>query len=305
MPSAPAPSCLARLVFAQEDERRRIAREMHDQFGEQLTALALGIGTLKDACGDSADLRAQVEALERGRAAAGSRRRSSGLGAPADRARRSRPARGAGQLRAGLVDARRASRPSCTRPGCWTIGCPRKSKRRSTASRRKRSPTSPSTRRRQQRGRDPRAARRSRSAHRRRRRRRIRSGRRRRARPGVRPARACRSARRWSARRLQIESAPGRGTTILVRMRDRARPAARTTMAEQRRASCAILLADDHVTVRHGLKLLIDGQPDMKVVVGSERRRGGGAAGARAQARRHRHGHLDAGHERAGRDARS
>ena len=30
---------LARLVFAQEDERRRIAREMHDQFGEQLTAL--------------------------------------------------------------------------------------------------------------------------------------------------------------------------------------------------------------------------------------------------------------------------
>ena len=27
-----------------------------------------------------------------------------------------------------------------------------------------------------------------------------------------------------------------------------------------------ILLADDHVTVRHGLKLLIDGQPDMTVV---------------------------------------
>jgi DNA-binding NarL/FixJ family response regulator len=27
-----------------------------------------------------------------------------------------------------------------------------------------------------------------------------------------------------------------------------------------------ILLADDHVTVRHGLKLLIDGEPDMKVV---------------------------------------
>ena len=27
-----------------------------------------------------------------------------------------------------------------------------------------------------------------------------------------------------------------------------------------------VLLADDHVTVRHGLKLLIDGQPDMSVV---------------------------------------
>ena len=48
---------LARLVFAQEDERRRIAREMHDQFGEQLTALAHRIGALKDACRDSADLR--------------------------------------------------------------------------------------------------------------------------------------------------------------------------------------------------------------------------------------------------------
>jgi two-component system response regulator NreC len=30
--------------------------------------------------------------------------------------------------------------------------------------------------------------------------------------------------------------------------------------------SLRILLADDHVTVRHGLKLLIDSQPDMKVV---------------------------------------
>jgi PAS domain S-box-containing protein len=55
---------LARLVFAQEDERRRIAREMHDQFGEQLTALGRGIGALKEACGDRADLRAKVEALE-------------------------------------------------------------------------------------------------------------------------------------------------------------------------------------------------------------------------------------------------
>jgi two-component system, NarL family, sensor histidine kinase UhpB len=55
---------LSRLVFAQEDERRRIAREMHDQFGEQLTALGRGIGALKEACGDSAELRTRVEALE-------------------------------------------------------------------------------------------------------------------------------------------------------------------------------------------------------------------------------------------------
>jgi PAS domain S-box-containing protein len=55
---------LTRLVFAQEDERRRIAREMHDQFGEQLTALSLRIGMLKIACGDRADLGEQIEALE-------------------------------------------------------------------------------------------------------------------------------------------------------------------------------------------------------------------------------------------------
>ena len=36
-------------------------------------------------------------------------------------------------------------------------------------------------------------------------------------------------------------------------------------MADQT-ASYRVLLADDHVTVRHGLRLLIDGQPDMKVV---------------------------------------
>jgi PAS domain S-box-containing protein len=55
---------LGRLVFAQEDERRRIAREMHDQFGEQLTALGLGIRTLRDACAGSTPLSTQVEALE-------------------------------------------------------------------------------------------------------------------------------------------------------------------------------------------------------------------------------------------------
>ena len=55
---------LTRLVFAQEDERRRIAREMHDQLGEQLTALAVRIRMLKDACGDRDDWRAHVESIE-------------------------------------------------------------------------------------------------------------------------------------------------------------------------------------------------------------------------------------------------
>jgi two-component system response regulator NreC len=34
----------------------------------------------------------------------------------------------------------------------------------------------------------------------------------------------------------------------------------------ERAATLRILLADDHVTVRHGLKLLIEAQPDMKVI---------------------------------------
>jgi len=55
---------LTRLVFAQEDERKRIAREMHDQFGEQLTALGLGIRALKEACDGQTGLRRMVDALE-------------------------------------------------------------------------------------------------------------------------------------------------------------------------------------------------------------------------------------------------
>jgi PAS domain S-box-containing protein len=55
---------LGRLLFAQEDERRRIAREMHDQFGEQLTALGHRIAALKEAAGDRPDLRERIDALQ-------------------------------------------------------------------------------------------------------------------------------------------------------------------------------------------------------------------------------------------------
>jgi PAS domain S-box-containing protein len=56
---------LARLVFAQEGERRRIAREMHDQFGEVLTALARQIEMLREACADRLEFRSHVAALSR------------------------------------------------------------------------------------------------------------------------------------------------------------------------------------------------------------------------------------------------
>ena len=37
-------------------------------------------------------------------------------------------------------------------------------------------------------------------------------------------------------------------------------------MADAKKTRLRVLLADDHVTVRHGLKLIIEGQPDMSVV---------------------------------------
>jgi PAS domain S-box-containing protein len=57
-------SILRRLVMAQEDERRRIASDLHDQFGQQLTVLILKLGMLKEDCAGRERLREQVESLE-------------------------------------------------------------------------------------------------------------------------------------------------------------------------------------------------------------------------------------------------
>ncbi|HYN24552.1 MAG TPA: PAS domain S-box protein [Pyrinomonadaceae bacterium] len=55
---------LRRVIFAQEDERRRIAREMHDQFGQGLSALTLKLAALKRETGEQVKLREQLEVLE-------------------------------------------------------------------------------------------------------------------------------------------------------------------------------------------------------------------------------------------------
>jgi signal transduction histidine kinase len=52
-----------RLGSVQEDERRRLSRDLHDQLGQQLTALRLALNVLKDAARDDG-IRRQVEHIE-------------------------------------------------------------------------------------------------------------------------------------------------------------------------------------------------------------------------------------------------
>jgi signal transduction histidine kinase len=55
---------LRRLASAQEDERRRIARELHDQLGQHLTALGLGLKVVRDTTPDPSPTRERLESLQ-------------------------------------------------------------------------------------------------------------------------------------------------------------------------------------------------------------------------------------------------
>jgi two-component system, chemotaxis family, CheB/CheR fusion protein len=52
---------LREIVRAQEDERRRIAREIHDQLGQQTTALRLNLDSLMLSCGEDEEVRRKLE----------------------------------------------------------------------------------------------------------------------------------------------------------------------------------------------------------------------------------------------------
>ena len=59
-----ARNLVGQLVTAQEDERRRISRDLHDQLGQQLTALRLNLAAMREECDKDETARARIEEVQ-------------------------------------------------------------------------------------------------------------------------------------------------------------------------------------------------------------------------------------------------
>ncbi len=55
---------IRQIVTAQEDERRNVARDLHDHLGQQLTGLRIQLENHKQSCGDDPSHRAEVERIQ-------------------------------------------------------------------------------------------------------------------------------------------------------------------------------------------------------------------------------------------------
>lgn len=56
---------LHQLLTVQEDERQRLARDLHDQLGQQMTALRLKLDVLKNMCGHDEEISKRVEEVQK------------------------------------------------------------------------------------------------------------------------------------------------------------------------------------------------------------------------------------------------
>ncbi len=129
---------LRRLVAVQEEERVRIARELHDQMGQQLTALKLGLESLQGPLPEGESQSERAPAAARAGPPDRPRHAPHCVGARPGGARRAGPAGRPVGLRGGVVRSIPGSPSISSAPGRGTAASRPRSRRPSTGSCRRR-----------------------------------------------------------------------------------------------------------------------------------------------------------------------